>query len=140
MRAIVKNKRVLFVVLVACAFLVTKVAFATYETWENIPGSGTTDSLTTYLGFIYSFLIGISGILAIIMIGVGAFIYMVTSAGNAAKMADGKDMIYSAIYGLVIALIAWLILFVINPDLVTNGVISGVPGLDECSRGAEHCR
>ena len=51
--------------------------------------------------------------------------YIVTSAGNAGKLANAKEIITSAILGLVMALLSWLILFVINPDLVGN-VLEGV--------------
>ena len=95
-----------------------------YTAKEPIPGAQNpeTSDFIEYLGQIYTFMIAISGILAIFMIAVGAFMYIVTSAGNAAKMADAKDMIYNAIYGLIIALIAWLVMFVVNPDLVRGNI------------------
>ncbi len=91
----------------------------TYETKEVIPGEaeGTSDFIT-YLGMLYRFGIAIVAILSVVMIAIGAFTYIVTSAGNAAKIADAKSMIKNAIIGLVIALVAWLALFVVNPDLV----------------------
>lgn len=101
-----------------------------YTTHEEIPGAGgTTDSFPTLLQQIYNFSIGAAAILAMIMIGAGAFMYIVTSAGNASKMANAKDMIFSAIFGLVIAMIAWITLFLINPDLVV-GDIDAIPGVD----------
>jgi hypothetical protein len=52
------------------------------------------------------------------MIAVGAFLYIFTSAGNASKMIDAKAKIINAMVGLVLVLIAFLMLFIINPDLV----------------------
>jgi len=91
------------------------------QTLENIPGqeANATDSdLVGFLGNMYNFGISITGILAIFMIGLGAFSYMITSAGNSAKMMDAKETIQNALIGLIIALTAYLFLYVINPDLV----------------------
>ncbi len=97
--------------------------------FEAIPGAengGRTDDLMRYLEMVYKFGIGIAILLAFFMVSYGAFSYMVTSVGNASKMADAKSIIIDAIIGLVMALTAWLILFIINPDLVggkTNIII-----------------
>jgi hypothetical protein len=119
-----KNKKQLAVLFLA-AFVTLRASFvfAGYEQTSEIPGQGgTTRNFFDYLGALYNFAISFSGVLAIFMIAFGAFIYIVTSAGNSSKMADAKDMIYNAIIGLIIVLIAWLILFVVNPDLVNNTV------------------
>lgn len=83
-------------------------------------GEAGVDTLQDYLESAYKFGIAIVAILAVVMIGVGGFMYIVTSAGNAGKLANAKEIITSAILGLVMALLSWLILFVINPDLVSN--------------------
>jgi len=99
----------------------------TYPLKEKIPGQngragqgkdGVVDTLQEYLESLYKFGIAIVAILAVVMIGIGAFMYIVTSAGNAGKLANAKEIITNAIIGLVMALLAWLILFIINPDLV----------------------
>jgi len=46
----------------------------------------------------------------------GGFRYL-TAAGNAAALADAKDTIWSALYGLLLALCTWIIVSTINPDL-----------------------
>lgn len=107
---------------------------AGYTTHEQVPGAGTTSDFPTFLRQLYNFGIGSAAILAMITIGAGAFIYIVTSAGNASKMATGKDMIMSALYGLIIAMIAYLILFLVNPDLV-NSTINNVPQVSDCIDG-----
>ena len=120
------NKRILpfgfAILLVAIVAARMALAGSTYTTRETIPGQGTTDSFPDLLQNIYNFSIGAAAILAMIMIGVGAFLYIVTSAGNASKMANAKDMIFSAIFGLVIAMVAWITLFLINPDLVVGNI------------------
>jgi hypothetical protein len=93
---------------------------------EKIPGQepvGESD-LIGYLDSLYKFGISITGILAIFMIAFGAFGYMVTSAGNSSKKIDAKEKISNALIGLIIALTAYLFLYVINPDLV-RGTLKG---------------
>ncbi len=101
---------------------VGKISLAAYTLHEKIPGQENITSLQSYLEAIYKFGIAIVALLAVVMIAVGAFMYIVASAGNAAKLANAKEIITSAILGLVMALLAWLILFVINPDLVSGGL------------------
>lgn len=124
-----------------------------YRIHEQIPGqTGQTgiidgrnygeegiDTLQDYLESAYKFGIAIVAILAVIMIGVGGFMYIVTSAGNAGKLANAKEIITSAILGLVMALLSWLILFVINPDLVGN-TLKGVEIPSEISMPHNSCK
>ncbi len=115
------NKSILIVLGI---FLLPLLTQAQYTNNENIPGQAPTSDLVTYLDNLYNFSIAIAAILAVFMIAVGAFLYIFTSAGNASKIMDAKEMIKNAIIGLVIVLIAFLILFIINPDLV-GGTLSG---------------
>lgn len=119
-----KQYRYLVIILMSVLFFGTRsLALAQgYVQKERIPGAEPTSNFITYLGDLYKFGISIAAILAIFMIAFGAFVYIVTSAGNSSKMGNAKDMIFNAIYGLIIALIAYLILFVVNPDLV-NGTL-----------------
>jgi hypothetical protein len=52
------------------------------------------------------------------MIAFGAFSYLVTAVGNPSKMQTAKEYITNALFGLALAFLAYLILYVINPDLV----------------------
>jgi hypothetical protein len=95
---------------------------AAYQLHEKIPGQENITTLQGYLEGLYKFGIAIVAILAVVMVAVGAFMYIVSSAGNVAKMANAKEIITNALVGLVMALLAWLILFVINPDLIGSGL------------------
>jgi len=134
-----KTKKVLFLFMA----LLIPIFQVSAQTLENIPGQtsvGESD-LLGYLNNLYKFGISITGILAIFMIGLGAFAYIVTSAGNSSKMMDAKETINNALIGLVIALTAYLFLYVINPDLVgqtletpqntLNTVMTGSPSLSD---------
>ncbi len=132
-------KKIVFIVLISAVGFLINSDFASaqyYKIHEQIPGQAGQagridgrdygeegiDTLQDYLESAYKFGIAIVAILAVIMIGVGGFMYIVTSAGNAGKLANAKEIITSAILGLVMALLSWLILFVINPDLVGNAL------------------
>jgi hypothetical protein len=52
------------------------------------------------------------------MLSVGGFMY-VTSAGNTSRMGTAKEIIFDSIIGIVIALLAWLFLYIINPDFLS---------------------
>lgn len=112
-------------------------AFAQSDYYENkqaIPGQAKTSDPVEYINGLYKFGVGAAIFLGLFMVGVGGFIYMTGAAGNVAKMGDAKTMIIDAIVGLVIALIAYLILFVINPDLIQGTIeMKGVPNLKNLS-------
>ena len=122
-----------FVCLCTLAFSARGFVLASYVQREAIPGAPRRNNFIQYLADLYGFGIAIAAILAIFMISLGAFVYIVSSAGNSAKMGNAKDMIFNAIYGLIIVLIAYLILFVVNPDLV-RGTIDSVPHAIEYMR------
>jgi len=120
-------KKLLFIWLLTLglfAGIAIRAESSIYSNFEEIPGQERTTDLITYLESVYKFGIGISAMLALFMISLGAFAYIVTSAGNTAKMADAKSMITEAFFGLILALTGYLILFVINPDLV-SGTLGG---------------
>lgn len=96
-----------------------------YENQELIPGQEPTSEFVTYVENLYNFGIAITAVLAVFMIAIGAFAYIVTSAGNSSKIIDAKAKIYNAIIGLILALVAALVLYIINPDLV-KGTMSGM--------------
>jgi hypothetical protein len=69
-----------------------------------------------YLNIMIKFIIGIAAVLAMIMIIKGGFEYMASSLPS--EKESGKGTITNAIFGLLLALGAWIILFTINPDLL----------------------
>ncbi|MFZ1626284.1 MAG: pilin [Candidatus Moraniibacteriota bacterium] len=98
--------------------------FGNYTLLEPIPGSANTIGLlNTYLEDIYRFAFWAIGIAVVFMLTIGGFMYL-TSAGNTSRMESAKTVIFDAILGLILALVAWLFLYVINPDLVNVGLPS----------------
>jgi hypothetical protein len=86
---------------------------------ENVFGEGTgaTNDLGSFLKEAYNFGIALALILAALMIFVGGVQYMTTD--NWGKKSDGLARIQDAAIGLGLALISYLVLYIINPELVT---------------------
>lgn len=89
----------------------------TYTPLEQIPGAKGVSSFPEYVQGIYKFGIWTVGLAALFMLSVGGFIYL-SSGGNTATIGKAKTYIWDALIGLVLAILAYLILYVINPDLV----------------------
>lgn len=70
-----------------------------------------------YLQLWYSFVVGVVGILATVIMMWGGFKWL-TSRGNAAAIGDAKDRIWSAVIGLVLVFLSYNLLWIINPKLV----------------------
>ncbi|MDD3498304.1 MAG: hypothetical protein PHH24_02220 [Candidatus Moranbacteria bacterium] len=108
-------------VFLAIAFLfVSEYSLAQeYVPIEPIPGTPEGDQTTFpgYVGAVYRFAVWTVGIAALLMISIGGFMYF-TAAGNNSRMETAKKVIGDALFGLVAVMVAWLVLNVINPDLV----------------------
>lgn len=94
-----------------------------YTPMEKIPGFEVSGSFPDYILAIYKFGIWAVGIAALLMIMIGGFMY-ITSAGNNASMEKAKGIIFDAIAGVILALTAYLLLYVINPELTKIKIIS----------------
>ena len=68
--------------------------------------------------WLYYFIIGISGFSAFFMFVWGGFKWA-SSAGDPTAIGEAKDKITSAAIGILIVLSAYLILQVVNPELIT---------------------
>jgi len=77
--------------------------------------------LPRYIKILYQFSIGVIAILAVIMIMIGGLGW-IFAAGNPGKIGKAKEQISSAIAGLILALCSYLILVLINPNLVNLNI------------------
>lgn len=75
-----------------------------------------TKNLGDFLSQVFNFGIAIAVALSVVMITLGGIQYMTTDSWN--KKEEGKERIRNALYGLGLALVSWLILYTINPNLV----------------------
>jgi hypothetical protein len=92
-----------------------------YEALEQIPGTDgfiNARNFPAYMQALYKFVIGGVAIAGLLMLVIGGFFYM-TAAGNNSQLTKAKSIITDALIGIIVALFAWLLLFTINPDLVS---------------------
>ncbi len=91
----------------------------TYEPLEPLPGvdqSGSAESLQGFLIYIYRVLFTIGGMIAAVSFVVCGVIIMFSEV--AGKRKEAKNRVWAVFWGLIIFLIAWLILYTINPNLL----------------------
>jgi hypothetical protein len=74
--------------------------------------------LADYIAATYKYGVGIVSFIAIIMIMVGGLRWT-TAGGNASAVTSAKQMISGAVIGMILALGSYLILYSVNPDLVS---------------------
>jgi len=120
------SKKNLFLIALAI-FLVVPLGTLALKLQVNYPKVGGIDLNSVnfddtalfgeYLKYIYYFFLSIGGIAAFVMIVWGGIKWL-ASAGNPGALGEAKDIIFSAVIGLVILLGSYLILNTINPDLV----------------------
>lgn len=127
MTNIKKSKHFLFIVfLIVLTFIKVNFASAMEIDWTNL-GLPANPDLPTYVSFIFSWAIGIAGILALISFAIGA-IGLINP--NVESHNDAKDRMKGAVLGLVLTVASYIILNTINPVLVTP-TLTPLAGLSE---------
>jgi hypothetical protein len=85
---------------------------------QGVTDNVSPDNLDLYLNGIFKMGIGIAIALAILMIVIGGIQYLSTDAVSG--KTDGRERIKQALFGLLIALLAVLVLDTINPQLLST--------------------
>lgn len=75
--------------------------------------------LITYINAAVSFVTGLIVVVGIISVLVGGYFYM-TAGGSAERVGMAKTIIGSALAGIVIAMVGWLILNTISPQFTSQ--------------------
>ena len=97
-----------------------------YTFLQPLPGFGPSQSgwqgplqeglFSTYLSWLFGFMLAAAAFLAVVQIVIGG-IQMMIGGASETQRSSAKNRIQDAIYGLLLALASWLILYTINPDL-----------------------
>jgi len=74
-------------------------------------------TLEEYLTWAFRFALALAGFLAVMMIVIGGVEWIISGASEAMR-GEAKKRIENAIWGLVMALVSYLVLYTINPNLV----------------------
>ncbi len=100
------------------AFAQAPCAVGTYRLIAPVGGMTQCLTLMQYLNGIFLVVIGIAGVLAVVMIVICGIKMMMS--GSVSGKSEAKGCVTNAVFGLLIALGAWAILYTINPDLLKN--------------------
>ncbi|MCX6799698.1 MAG: hypothetical protein NT091_00940 [Candidatus Falkowbacteria bacterium] len=84
-----------------------------------LPGYDPASGLPGYISALYSYSLGIIGILATVVMMYGGLIW-ITAGGNQQRSKDALDWISAAISGLILALASYMLLYAVSPDLLKN--------------------
>ena len=97
--------------------------FFGYTLLQPLPTSGKdldkNVTLSEYMAWLYRFALVLAGFLAVMMIVIGGVTYIASGANEGLK-TKAKGYINGALQGLLLAIAAYLLLYTINPSLVTT--------------------
>lgn len=100
-----------------------------------LPGTSPTNTVAGEIMNFYSFALLISGILAFGAVTWGGIKYA-TGRGNPTAESEGRSWITNALLGLLLLAGAWIILFTINPQLVSLPQNIALPALNAAPTGS----
>ncbi len=86
----------------------------------NIGSYKTSIDFGEYIGQMYKWLLSSSVVIATVLLMIGGLRYVLASSSG--NVDGGKKMIINAVVGLLLLLCTYLILFTVNPDLVSLAV------------------
>lgn len=92
----------------------------------SLPTFGGGQDLPAFISSVYSFALTVVGIAVFFRILQAGFLWL-TAAGNASKASDAKNKIQNAVIGTILLFASYLILYIINPDLVKNSFNFSIP-------------
>lgn len=111
------KKIILFAVSIAVFFMPFLVyAVEPYVPIEEIPLVGKQTEITNYLKGIFQFGVAAIAIVSMLAIMIGGYLYIFSGGSKGVEKA--KTMIVNALLGLGLALVSWIIVYTINPDLI----------------------
>jgi len=102
------------------SFPIVSLAITLNLDYPTVQGFNPKDDqgLNQIIAWFYYFIVMVSGLATFVMLVWGGVQWM-SSAGNPTAIGDAKDRIQKALLGLLIILSSYLIIQVINPELVT---------------------
>jgi Type IV secretion system pilin len=102
------------------------VTLANYSKSPQIAQAYRTNGLAPLVNNIFKIALSVGAILAVLRIAYGGYMYM-GSADMWGNKQDAKEIISNAIIGLILLFAIYLILFQINPCLLSLNVLADIP-------------
>jgi hypothetical protein len=123
--------KIFFVLVLFINFINLSNSLAYEVGFPNIPGTPNPyESPANFVYYLFVFALAVGGILAFGSIVIAGIEWTI-SAGNPSLQEDAKDRIRNAVFGLILLLASYVILYTINPQLVRlkNPTIESLPNL-----------
>ncbi|MES2436440.1 MAG: pilin [Patescibacteria group bacterium] len=89
------------------------------ETGATLPAE---NGLSVYANSMYRILVSISGVIAVFMLVYGGILYMSSDAITGKR--EGKDIIKRTLWGLILVIGSWLIIYTLNPSSLNPDTVS----------------
>lgn len=81
---------------------------------------GSTTCIEQYIKSTFNLFLGLASILAILQFAYGGLLYMLSEAVTSKE--DAKHRMTSSVWGVLLILASWIILYQINPDILTTNL------------------
>lgn len=94
-----------------------QIGVGNFKAGGTYPISNDTGTIAKYIRDIYSYAIGIVGILATVVMMFGGVLWL-TAGGNPSRIGEAKTWITASLTGLLLTLTSYMILATVNPALV----------------------
>lgn len=101
----------------------------------QLPDFSATQDIGLFISQLYKLSLSVVGIIVFVRFVYAGFLYL-TAAGNANNVGRANSIMLNAVLGAVLLFSAYLLLYVINPDLVCNTFnfsdFTGSTSLSDC--------
>lgn len=107
-----------------------------YKLLEGVPFVAEACSEITfpqYISRVYIFAISAIAIASLLMITIGGGYYLL-AAGNASTIGTAKTIIKDALLGLIVAFLSYLLLWTINPDILSGRLETSDIGIEKTTK------
>lgn len=114
----IKNKKIAILAILFFLFSFANSVFALEVDYPTIAGQSPGGLLITYIRYLFVFLVSATGFIAVLVLAIGSVEYM-SSAGDVSKIKSARSKIVSSSIGILILLSSYIILYTINPNLIS---------------------
>ncbi len=114
------------------------ISLGPFKAGQSVSVPGDFTFLKEYIIAIYKFIIGLSAILAVIVIAIGGIIWA-TAAGSAGQVSKAKGLITGSLFGLVLTLLSYSLLSAVNSD-ITNLDFQGATVNEIANKAVAGCK
>lgn len=122
---------ILTIILFPISSIVYAQTTSDYVVLAPLPGigdsAGGTTNLTSYLPAAFNLAIGIAAVMAFVMITWGGIVYATSDAVT--SKAQGREWIENALWGLLLVIGAWVILYTLNPQILNFNLLLPTPNI-----------